>query len=65
MISANEAINIIEANNRILPTIVIDTTDALDYTLANDISSSINFPPFNQNPPFRLYIHILRKVLIV
>ena len=49
MISANEAINIIEANNRILPTIVIDTADALDYTLANDISSSINFPPFNQS----------------
>lgn len=49
MISVNEAINIIEANKRTLPTKVIDTADALDYTLANDINSKINFPPFNQS----------------
>ena len=49
MISVNEAIKIIDANGRTLSAIKISTSDALGYTLAKDIQSNLNFPPFNQS----------------
>ena len=49
MISVNEAIKIIDANGRTLAAKKISTSDALGYTLAKDIQSNLNFPPFNQS----------------
>ncbi len=49
MISVNNAINIIEANSTISITKVINTVDSLGYTLAQDVTSKLNFPPFNQS----------------
>ena len=45
----NEAIKIIDANGRTLSAKKISTSDALGYTLAKDIQSNLNFPPFNQS----------------
>ncbi|MDG2343377.1 MAG: molybdopterin molybdotransferase MoeA [Flavobacteriales bacterium] len=49
MISVNEAIKIIDANDRTLSAKTISTCEALGYTLAKDIHSNLNFPPFNQS----------------
>jgi molybdopterin molybdotransferase len=49
MISVDEAKNIIQQNTRVLPAVSLQLADAVDYVLAEDVYSAIDFPPFNQS----------------
>ena len=49
MISVQESISIIESKSIRLSTTEIELSKALHYTLAEDVVSTINMPPFNQS----------------
>lgn len=49
MISVYEAKKIINDNIEVLPSIKIPLAEAVGYVLAEDVFSTINFPPFNQS----------------
>lgn len=49
MISVGEAKQIIKDNVEVLSSITMALADAVDYVLAEDVFSKIDFPPFNQS----------------
>ena len=49
MISVDEAKRIISDNVEVLPSIQIPLANAVGYVLAEDVFSTIDFPPFNQS----------------
>ncbi len=49
MISVDEAKKIIKENVEVLPSIDLSLDKAVDYVLAEDVFSPIDFPPFNQS----------------
>jgi molybdopterin molybdotransferase len=67
MISVHEAKNIIRQNTRILPVVSLQLADAVDYALAEDVYSGIDFPPFNQSnvDGYAIAFHDVKENLLI